>query len=426
LNNIVGFKPTPGSVPMQGVLPACRTLDVVSVFALSTDDAAQVLALMQGAAGEPAFHPVVLQPAWLGTCSRRLRIGVPAAHGCDAALGYAAAFEAAVAQLGTLDVDVVPLDMGTLHQVARLLYDGPWVAERYAVVKGLLEHHRQALDPVVADVIARATAFDAGQAFEARYELAALAQTAQAIWSTVDALMVPTTPTCPRFDALAEQPILRNSELGTYTNFVNLLGWSALSLPASISHSGLPFGVTFIGPAGADAALADWGRRWERATDLPAGRDLAPLRREPISSTKALAAEPSLTLAVVGAHLQGLPLHGQLVERRCRLLQRTHTAPHYRLYALAGTQPAKPGLVRHASDGAAIAVEVYEMPLSAVGSFLQAIPYPLGLGNLELQDGRWVKGFICEPAGLAGAQDITAHGGWQAFLAQEALAHAPR
>lgn len=426
LNNIVGLKPTPGTVPMHGVLPACRTLDVVSVFALSTDDASRVLALIQGASEEPAFHPVVQQPSWLGSCSRRLRIGIPATPGCDAALGYDAAFEAAVARLDTLDVDVVPLDMGTLHEVARLLYDGPWVAERYAVVKDLLQQDPQALDPAVAAVIARATAFDACQAFEARYELAALSLSAQALWSTVDALMVPTTPTCPTFEALAQQPVLRNSELGRYTNFVNLLGWSALALPSSISRSGLPFGVTFIAPGGADVALADLGRRWERATDLPTGRELAPTRREAPPSATPLAAEPTLQLAVVGAHLEGLPLHAQLVERRCRLLQRTHTAPHYRLYALAGTRPAKPGLVRQTSGGAAIAVEVYEMPLSTVGSFLQLIPFPLGLGNLELKDGSWVKGFVCDPAGLDGAQDITAHGGWRTFLAEEALQHAPR
>lgn len=425
LNNIVGFKPTLGSVPMQGVLPACRTLDVVSIFALSTHDASLVLALMQhGASEEPIFHSVVPQPPWLGTCSRRVRIGIPVTHGCDAALGYAAAFEEAVGRLESLEVEVVPVDMGALHDVARLLYDGPWVAERYSVVKQLLDENPRALDPTVANVIARAKEFDACHAFEARYELAALSRIAQAIWSTVDTLMVPTTPTCPTFEALADQPILRNSELGKYTNFVNLLGWSALALPASISHSGLPFGVTFIAPSGADAALADWGRRWEQATALPSGHKLAPSRQDHSPPDKKLAAEPTLQLAVVGAHLQGLPLHGQLVERRCRLLQRTYTAPRYRLYALAGTRPAKPGLIRQESGGAAIAVEVYEMPASAVGSFLQAIPYPLGLGNLELQDGRWVKGFICDPAGLEDAQDITCHGGWRKFLAQEGQQHA--
>ena len=426
LNNIVGFKPTPGSVPMQGVLPACRTLDVVSIFALSTDDASLVLALMQqGTSEEPIFHSIVPQPAWLGTCSRRVRIGIPVTHGCDAALGYAAAFEEAVRRLESLDVEVVPVDMGTLHDVAHLLYDGPWVAERYTVVKELLDQNPQALDPTVANVIGRAKEFDACETFEARYELAELSQIAQALWSKVDTLMVPTTPTCPTFEALAEQPILRNSELGKYTNFVNLLGWSALSLPASISHSGLPFGVTFIAPGGADAALADWGKRWESVTELPAGYELASSRQDRTPPVTRLAAEPSLQLAVVGAHLQGLPLHWQLIERRCRLLQRTHTAPHYRLYALAGTRPAKPGLIRQASGGSAIAVEVYEMPASAVGSFLQAIPYPLGLGNLELQDGRWVKGFICDPAGLEDAKDITVHGGWREFLAQETQQHAP-
>jgi len=423
LNNIVGIKPTPGTVPMQGVVPACKTLDVVSVFALNVTDAADVLGLMQGVGDEAVFKPVVMKPAWLGTCSRPLRVGVPAEVDCDVSLGFDSAFKHAVERLQRMQVEVVPVDMGPLHEVAQLLYEGPWVAERYSVIKPLLEAQPQSLDPTVRHVIEQASRFDACQTFEARYRLANLARQAESIWTSVDVLMVPTTPTCPTFEALDEQPVALNSALGRYTNFVNLLGWSALALPSSMSSSGLPFGVTFIAPEGADAALADWGLRWEEATSLPPGAELPVHQTAQATPAPRLAAEPSLKLAVVGAHLKGLPLHPQLVERHCRWLCTTRTAPHYQLFALAGTKPAKPGMVRASEGGAAIEVEVYEMPLSGVGSFLQAIPFPLGLGNVELFDGTWVKGFVCDPAGLDGALDITAHGGWRAYLSEEAHTH---
>jgi allophanate hydrolase len=393
---------------------------VVSVFALNVKDASQVLGLLQGVGDEAVFKPVVMKPGWLGACSRPLRVGVPAEVDCDVGLGFASAFMDAVGRLHRMQVEVVPVDMGPLHEIAQLLYDGPWVAERYSVVKSLIDAQPQAMDPTVRNVIAQASQFDATQTFEARYRLATLARQAEAVWTSVDVLMVPTTPTCPTFEALAKQPVALNSALGRYTNFVNLLGWSALALPSSMSRSGLPFGVTFIAPEGADAALADWGLRWEDSTPLSPGAGLPPSRRAPAASAPRLAAEPTLKLAVVGAHLKGLPLHPQLVERHCRWVSTTRTAPCYRLFALAGTKPAKPGMVRAAEGGAAIEVEVYDMPLSGVGSFLQAIPFPLGLGNVELADGSWVKGFVCDPAGLDGALDITAHGGWRAYLAQEA------
>ena len=417
LNNLVGLKPTPGSVPMAGVLPACRTLDVVSIFALTVADAAQVMAVIEGAGDEPAFQSLPLQPPWLGRTGAALRVGVPMTPGCDAALGYDEAFDDAVAQLRAWGLDPVPVDMTPLFDVARLLYDGPWVAERYAVVQSLIEQTPEALDPTVRRVIAAAVGQDAVAAFRARYALEALRQQIAPLWQTIDVLMVPTTPTCPTRAAVAAEPVLRNSELGRYTNFVNLLGQAALALPSGISRSGLPFGVTFIAPGGSDAALAALGARWEAARGLPLGHFL----RAAVPADTALrslpAAASTLAVAVVGAHLAGMPLHGQLVERGCRLVERTTTAPHYRLYALPDTVPPKPGLARVAAHGASIEVEVYDMPADAVGSFLALIPPPLGLGSVQLADGRWVKGFICEGVALAGAADISAHGGWRAWRA---------
>ena len=307
--------------------------------------------------------------------------------------------------------------MDELYRVAALLYDGPWVAERYAAVGQWLATRPDELDPVVRRVIEAARRHDAAAAFEARYALEALRHRIEPMWNSVDVLMVPTAPTCPTRAAVAAEPVLRNSELGRFTNFVNLLGMAALSVPAGFARNGFPFGVTFIAPGGADAALVALGAQWERRASDPLGCRLRVPTADDRVIRAAPASAPTLPIAVVGAHLEGMPLHGQLVERGCRLLARTTTAARYRLFALAGTEPPKPGLVRTGGEGAAIELEVYEMPLAAVGSFLALIPPQLGLGNVELADGRWVKGFICEPSALDAAADITAHGGWRHYLA---------
>ena len=278
---------------------------------------------------------------------------------------------------------------------------GPWVAERHVVVQQLLAHDPDALDPTVRRVIARALDHSATQAFEAQYRLQALRAELAALWQQVDLLLVPTAPTHPTFEQVDADPVGVNARLGTYTNFVNLLGWCALALPAGRTASGLPFGVTAIAPGGYDAALAAHWRHWAPAERPAAARP---------------ATEVSLPIAVVGAHLSGLPLNSQLTERGATLIEATITAPHYRLFALPGTTPPKPGLLRVDEGGAAIALEVWSVPQRAVGSFLALIPSPLGLGSVQLADGRHVHGFICEPFALTGARDVTAFGGWRAYI----------
>lgn len=413
-NNIVGLKPTPGRVSTAGVLPACRTLDCVSIFALTVDDAAGVLAVIEGDDAADDYAAFVAGPGHLG---EGLRIGIPSLPQLDAAQGLAAPWQAAVERLRALGGTPVPMDFAPLHRVAALLYEGPWVAERHAVVQELLERDPAALDPTVAAVIARAADHDATATFRAQYRLRAAQRESARLWQEVDLLMVPTAPRHPRFAEVDADPVGANAVLGTYTNFVNLLGWCALALPSGFTTAGLPFGVTFIAPGAMDAALARWGRRWQQAGGLALGATdgaPGPQRPEPVRWP---ASEPTLQVAVVGAHLSGLPLNGQLTERGARLLQATTTAPHYRLFALPGTVPPKPGLLRVAEGGAAIALEVWEMPQSQLGSFLALIPSPLGLGSVQLADGRHVHGFLCEPFALAGAQDVTAHGGWRAYLA---------
>jgi allophanate hydrolase len=418
-NHLVGLKPTPGRVPMAGVVPACRSLDVVSVLALTVTDAAAVMALIEGAGDEPRFNRPALQPGWLGHCGRELRIGVPAEPQCDLALGWDREFAAAVERARALGAQIVPVDFAPLIEVAQLLYGGPWIAERHAAVGALLGARPDAVDPSVREVIAAARRFDAEAVFRARYRLEELRAQIDPLWREVDALMVPTAPACPTRAEVAAAPLQRNAELGRFTNFVNLLGLAALALPAGLPASGPPFGVTFVAPGGADAALAAWGMRWEAAGSRVLGARLRRGDAEDFAPGAWPAAAPALPVAVVGAHLQGLPLHHQLVERGARFAARTRTARAYRLYALPGTVPPKPGLVRsgEGEPGHAIEVEVYDLPQAEVGSFVAQIAPPLGLGSVELADGRWVHGFVCEPHALAGAADISACGGWRAWLA---------
>ncbi len=400
-NGLVGLKPTPGRTSSAGVLPACRTLDCVSVFAHRADDAAAVLAVIEGPDAADDYSHFAPGPAALPDT---LRVGIPAVMPAldDAS---ALAFDTACQQLQAGGHRLLPVDFAPLFDIARLLYEGPWVAERHAVVRELLARDPGAIDPVVRGVIESALPFTATDAFEAQYRLKALASPAQALWQQLDLLLVPTAPNHPSLAELAASPVAANARLGTFTNFVNLLGWCALAVPVPASAARAPTaGVTFIAPGGMDAALARLGSAWlaEEATAAP--RAASP------------ATTPTLPLVVVGAHLSGLPLNGQLTERGARLRQATRTAAHYRLYALPGTVPPKPGLLRVNDGGAAIDVEVWDMPLAAVGSFLALVPQPLSLGSITLASGEVAHGFLCEPAALAGATDITAGGGWRAYL----------
>jgi len=438
-NNIVGLKPTPGLVPTTGVVPACLSVDCVSVFALTVADAAQVLACMEGPEpGAPVFNSVPLQPPrW--PARQVLRVGVPTHPVFFENQAYAEAFEQACAQWAQLQdqqgqpwaVTCVPIDLQPFLDVAKLLYDGPWVAERYVAMLTVLQQQANAVHPVVRRIVESANKHSAADAFKGLYALKQQAAQLAPIWQTIDVMMVPTAPTHPTLAAVEADPIGCNSQLGTYTNFVNLLGLAALALPAKLipgaSPAGMPFGITLIAPGGRDAALADLGVCWQQLTakaQLPLGHHVCqPTADELVPSTmRTPAAEPVMALAVVGAHLAGMPLHGQLVERQACLLEATQTAPRYQLFALPGTVPPKPGLARVAPDAPAteghhIAVEVYAVPLSQIGSFLALIPPPLGLGSVELADGRWVKGFICEPGALPDAEDISHFGGWRAYMA---------
>jgi allophanate hydrolase len=415
-NNLVGVKPTPGTVSTHGVVPACRTLDCVSLMTLTTADAATVLSVINGPGAIGADEPMFHRPA--RACFAfppAPRVGIPQTP-FFVSENYRTLFDAACAHLHGQHCTQGRFDLAPFSAVASMLYEGPWTAERYAVAGALIEKNLPGVDPVVADVIRSGKTYSAVDAFNALYRLRELEVETRAIWNQFDVLMVPTAPNLPSYAEVCAAPVLRNSELGVYTNFVNLLGLAAIAVPFGFTDDGPPFGVTFIGPGGTDWALLELAARWQQSRALPLGVRLRALK--PADTDIATASPPQSTpLAVVGAHLRGMPLHHQLTERGARLRTTTRTAPRYRLYALAGTQPRKPGLVRTTDGGAAIALEVYDMPMETIGSLLADIPSPLGLGTIELEDGTWVKGFICEPQALRSAEDITAFGGWRMYIA---------
>lgn len=415
LNNIVGLKPTLGAIPTRGVVPACRSLDCVSVFALTVDDAWTVAETMAGfAPTDPFSRDVSLGRR--GPVPPGLRVGIPDAAGLRfGGDGQAeAAFAAALADLDAILPGRREIDMAPLFETARLLYHGPWVGERYAATRAIIETRPDAMLDVIRAIVGLATGFSAADAFEGLYRLAELRRTADAIWREIDVLVVPTFPRPRSLADLAADPVAPNSELGTYTNFVNLLDLCALAVPGRFRADGLPAGVTLIAPAGRDGLLASLGARLHEAAGVPlgaTGATLPPRRPGPAPHAD------EIEIAVVGAHLSGLPLNGELTGRGARFVRAVPTTADYRFFALPGGPPFRPGLLRVAEGaGAAIETEVWALPVAGFGAFVGGIPAPLGIGTVRLADGSRPKGFLVEPEGVRGAEDISALGGWRAYL----------
>ncbi|HLO79118.1 MAG TPA: allophanate hydrolase [Magnetospirillum sp.] len=416
-NNIVGLKPSKGVISARGVVPACRSQDCVSVFAGTVADAHRVLGVAAAYDAEDAYSrkaPVSAIAAAGG--GEGFRFGVPAGGLDFFGDGEAATlYRHAIARMESLGGTRVEIDFTPFRDAARLLYSGPWVAERLAAIRDFAGEKPQAMHQVVRGIILGAQGLSAVDGFQGFYRLAELTRAAEAQWATMDIMLLPTTGTIYRIDQVLADPVRLNSNLGAYTNFVNLMDLSALAVPAGFRANGLPFGVTLVGRAFDDGRLALLGDRLHRSVpDACVGGTAVHLGQTP-----ALRPEPAadrVAVAVVGAHLAGQPLHHQLVERKARLLATTRTAAGYSFYALAGTVPAKPGLVFDGKGAGGIEVEVYEMDHAAFGSFVALIPPPLGIGTVTLADGTRVKGFLCEGHAVADAQDITATGGWRAWL----------
>jgi allophanate hydrolase len=413
-NNLVGLKPTRGWLSTSGVVPACRTLDCVSVFALTVDDADEIARI---AGGYDAADPYSREFPTNVRTSAALKLAIPDQLEFFGDQQAEAAFTRAIDAWKALGAEITPIDFSPFRELAALLYEGPWVAERFAVVEQLLQRDPQAIQAVLASILSGASKYDAVDTFKFEYRRADLARRINNALAPFAALIVPTTPTIYTIQQVMDDPIQLNSRLGTYTNFTNLADLSALALPAAFREDGLPAGITLIAPAWHDRALAQIGRRWQQYVGLTLGATGRPLDSVPEETTAASPALSLVRLAVVGAHLTGMPLNHQLTSRNAAFVERCRTASTYQLYALANTTPPKPGLVKAVTAGAPIEVELWDVPTEHFGSFVAEIPSPLGIGSLELEDGRVVKGFICEPIGLQGARDITAFGGWRAYLA---------
>ncbi|MCK1272832.1 allophanate hydrolase [Bradyrhizobium sp. 49] len=420
LNNIVGLKPSLGMISTAGLVPACRTLDCISVFALTVDDAALALSVMAGPDQADPFS----RDRPLGAITplpANLRLGVPRSgqlifFGDKKA---EAAYAEALKRWTALGATLVEFDLEPFYETARLLYEGPWVAERYLVIRDLLASAPEAIHPVTREITAAGARMTATDTFSALYRLQGLRKIAERTFTNIDALVLPTAPTAYTTAQVRANPVELNSRLGTYTNFVNLLDLCGLALPAAMRADGIPFGITILAPTGHDALLASIGRVFHADTKLTLGAKgvvqaaLAPLAASGVDE---------IPIAVVGAHLSGMALNGELKALNGQLIEATRTAADYKLYALK-TTPPKPGMLRvEAGKGASIELEVWSLSSSAFGKFVNAIPAPMAIGTVRLADGRSVKGFLVEPEVLGEARDITAYGGWRKYMAEATTA----
>jgi allophanate hydrolase len=415
LNNIVGLKPTLGALSARGVVPACRSIETVSIFALTVEDAWRACQVASTYDPEDAYAKPVATPD-LAAAPPVLRIGIPSPESIRFLGDEAqeASFHAAVGLLRDAGAIIHEVDFAPLYAVAAMLYDGAWVAERYTVIENLLKSDPEAILPVTRKIIGKAESLTAADAFRGMYRLKELARLTEPVLDGLDMLCVPTIPTFYTVQDLIDDPVTPNSNFGTYTNFVNLLNMCGLAVPTPARRDGRPGSVTLLAKAGLDHLLAasaapieSAGRRSLGATDWP----FKPPTPKPMSDPK------RITIAVCGAHMSGLPLNGDLVSRGATFAGKATTNSDYRFYALPGGPPFRPGLVRGApGSGASIALELWSMPLEAFGSFVQTIPAPLGIGTVLLSDGAKVQGFVCESRGAENARDITSLGDWRRFL----------
>jgi allophanate hydrolase len=419
MNNIVGAKPSLGLLSTHGLVPACRSLDCVSVFALTTDDAFATLAVMAGFDPRDPFSRD-LRLGQVCELAPAVKVAVPRASDRlffgdkRAEVAFATALEIAVRCGATL----TEIDFRPFLEAARLLYEGPWIAERFAAVGEFVRARPEDVHPVTREIIARGAEVGAVDMFRALYRLAELRAKARQALAQADILMVPTIPAVFTVAEIEADPVVLNTRLGTYTNFVNLLDLAGLAVPVTIGADGTPFGVTLLAPAGQDAELASFGRVFHARSGLPLGALGVP--QPSLAAMESRLRPGEMAIAVVGAHLSGMPLNGELRGLGGRFVERTATLPDYRLYALPDSKPAKPGLLRvRPGTGVAIEVETWALSPEGFGRFVAAVPPPLAIGSLRLLGGRNVKGFLVESEAVVGARDISAFGGWRAFVQQE-------
>jgi allophanate hydrolase len=418
-NNIIGVKPSRGLLSNTGVVPACRSLDCVSIFALTTDDANAVFNIAANYDPVDDYarpNPFDNNHRHYGISADPLNIGVPSPDQLNF-FGSASSqqlFFDSINKLKEIGVTITEIDFSPFLEAARLLYEGPWVAERFVAIEKLIRDHPDELLPEIETIISGGEDKSAIDYFKSEYQLKHYHKLAHNILTKLDCIVTPTVGTIYTIEQVQSDPIKLNSNLGYYTNFMNLLDCASVAAPAGFLDNGCPFGITFVGPSMTDRKLLSIANLWQQQLGLKLGAlDQALPTNEPNQTTYT----DTIPVVVCGAHLQGLPLNWQLIERGATLLEKTQTASKYRLYALPGGPPHRPGLIRDEQNGAVVEAEIWAMPKEQFGSFVANIPAPLGIGKVEMQDGRWLTGFICEAYAIDDAKEITGLGSWRKYLA---------
>ena len=420
-NNIVGLKPSRGLLSARGVVPACRTLDCISIFANTAADARTVLDVAAGFdADDPYSRDETAVAAGAPITTEGVRLGVPKAEHL-AFFGDGGAeklFADAVDRARGLGAHIVEVDIAPFLEAARLLYEGPWIAERYVGIREFFDAHPDEVHPVTREIVGGGATPSAAAAFAAEYRMQALRRQVEPVWQDIHVMLTPTAGTIYTIAALEADPVQLNSNLGYYTNYMNLLDLCGTAVPAGFLDNGLPFGVTLVAPAFRDRAILPLADAMHRAADTGMGASRAPLPEATPAGEEL--GDDMMQLVACGAHMSGLPLNHQLTERGARLVRTTRSAPNYRFYALEAFEPPRPGMIRADKGGVAIDVEVWAIPQAQFGSFMAGIPAPLGIGTVELEDGSLVKGFICEGYAADGGVDISDLGSWRGYLAAKA------
>ena len=417
-NNLVGLKPSKGLLSMTGVVPACRSLDCVSIFALTTDDANTVFeqaAVFDAADAYARKNPFNNNHRHYQNIEGHFSFAVPKQSQLEFFKNGSAKklFKDSIKTLESLGGVKKEIDFSPFLDAARLLYEGPWVAERYAAIENLITEKPEVLLPIINTIIGGAVGKTAVDVFKAEYKLQHLKSLTDSLLKEVDVLITPTAGTIYKIDEVENDPVQLNSNLGYYTNYMNLLDCSCVSVSSGFLENGLPWGISFVATAMQDRKLLSLANRFQQQLQLPLGATSLELKPSEASGCKA---ESRISVIVCGAHLSGLPLNWQLMERGATLEETTTTATAYRMFALAGGPPSRPGLIRDTDNGVAIEIEIWSMPAENLGSFVAGIPAPLGLGKVETRDGRWLTGFICESYVVEGAKDISEFAAWREYI----------
>lgn len=385
LNNLVGFKSSFGAWSTKGLVKACASLDCITVFSVDLEEAVIVDDVVRGFIGEDPWSKEIPKPVSRLPKKICLPNKAPEFYG-PYGREYEKAWNESVEKIQELNIPIEYIDYDMFSEAAAILYEGPWVAERWKDLVDFIKENPDKVFPVTKTILESGgnPKFDAVSVFKAIHRLQELKVKTKIMLKDA-VLVMPTAGGTWTRDEVRENPIATNSHMGKYTNHCNLLDLSAIAIPSGYAAEDVPFGITIF-------SLSD-----EEGLLIGLGRELK---------------EEKITVAVCGLHMQGYPLEVQMIECGSKYLRTCKTADKYKLFKL-NTNPTKPGLIKVQSGGSSIEVELWEMPLDKLGYFTSLISSPLGMGKVELEDGSEVCGFICEEYGKQDGEDITIFGGWR-------------